>query len=137
MGYEKYKCDYEILVGISLLEHYSREQKKEIAEQSISYNELEKKLGPVLCRKWNAELEWEEDKDDGLNKGHIFFGTEDYPKSLIEDNYAPFSLSWKGCKPVGCNGNAFNAQSLTVVGTRNSNQEGRRGAYLFSVKHFL
>lgn len=133
---EKYvfNCDYEILVGISLIQNLSFEEKVKLAGRGVRYSELEMMLGNDLSFKWDEELKWADDDKDGVYKGHLFVCDEDYPKSLLEQSNPPFVLSYRGAKPIGCSGNFRNAESITIVGTREASEDGRRAAFLLSLE---
>ena len=127
-------CSYEILLGISFLPKHSLKDKVKLAEGGIGFSKLENMLTDDLLRVYDKELEWAEKDDDGVKRGHIFFTDSDYPESLKNYSDAPFCLRYRGEKPKGCDGKWTNYKSICIVGTREANENGRRGAFLLSLE---
>ncbi|HAL18533.1 MAG TPA: hypothetical protein DCO86_02770, partial [Spirochaetaceae bacterium] len=122
-------------MAIAMMQNISLDEKVSMAIKGVTYSQAQQMLGPNMQRLWNRELQWcNDDEDEQVYRGHIFYGEEDYPDSLASSGNPPFCLAWKGSKPSGCQGNFENAQSVTIVGTRQSDLSGRRAAYLLALE---
>ena len=132
-----YNCTYEQLVGISLIEKLKTSQKVELAKKKkIRDKEIEDMLDSSRCRLWEREIRWAEEESE-YKRGHLFYLDVDYPISLNADSNSPFCIRWQGAKPTGCNDIFRKSESITIVGTRESDEEGRRAAFLLGVESAL
>ncbi len=130
-----FNCGYEELLAIAMMRNVSFEDRVRMAENGITFDQAQQILGPSLARLWERELEWcDDDASEQVYRGHVFYGEEDYPDSLAACANPPFCLAWKGAKPSGCAGSFEHAESVTIVGTRHSDLEGRRAAYLLALE---